>query len=159
MNFILSLYFLLSLGFELIYLQSSYLTLTGTLTIALLTSTYRFVMFQYPFVAYSYIVPYFWCTWYFVIVGFRRCWLRIWTENKWINKKWPTKKIVTIDAGWYCWYLEIFEVTDYESELTTYNSNITNGRSNMADQKLNLNINLGEIQYFGASFWHFTDYK
>ena len=25
----------------------------------------------------------------------------------------------------------------------------------MADQKLNLNINLGEIQYMGASFWHY----
>ena len=24
----------------------------------------------------------------------------------------------------------------------------------MADQKLNLNINLGEIQYMGASSWH-----
>ena len=23
----------------------------------------------------------------------------------------------------------------------------------MADQKLNLNINLGEIQYLGANFW------
>ena len=25
----------------------------------------------------------------------------------------------------------------------------------MADQKLNLNINLGEIQYMGASFWYY----
>ena len=25
----------------------------------------------------------------------------------------------------------------------------------MADQKLNLNINLGEIQYMGASSWHY----
>ena len=32
---------------------------------------------------------------------------------------WPTKmQMVTIDAGWYCWYLEIFDVTDDESELT-----------------------------------------
>ena len=29
----------------------------------------------------------------------------------------------------------------------------------MVDQKLNLNVNLGEIQYLGVSFWHFTDDK
>ena len=29
----------------------------------------------------------------------------------------------------------------------------------MMDQKLNLNINLGEIHYLEASFRHFTDYK
>ena len=32
---------------------------------------------------------------------------------------------------------------------------IKNGRIKMADQKLNLNINLGEIQYMVASSWHY----
>ena len=32
---------------------------------------------------------------------------------------WPIKiQIVTIDDEYYSWYLEIFDVTDYESELT-----------------------------------------
>ena len=32
---------------------------------------------------------------------------------------WPTEiQIVTINAGWLSWYLKIFHVTDYESELT-----------------------------------------
>ena len=43
-NFIFSLYFLLSLGFEPTYLQSSYLILTGTLTTTLL-SPFRFLVF------------------------------------------------------------------------------------------------------------------
>ena len=30
-----------------------------------------------------------------------------------------------------------------------------NGRTEMAYQKLNLNINLGEIEYMGASSWHY----
>ena len=29
-------------------------------------------------------------------------------------------QIETINTGWYCWYLEIFDVTDYESELTIW---------------------------------------
>ena len=32
---------------------------------------------------------------------------------------------------------------------------IKNVWTEMADQKLNLNINLGEIQYMGASFWNY----
>ena len=32
---------------------------------------------------------------------------------------------------------------------------IKNGRTKMADQQLNLNMNLGEIQYMGASSWHY----
>ena len=32
---------------------------------------------------------------------------------------------------------------------------IKNGQTKMADQKLNLNINLGEIQYMEASSWHY----
>ena len=43
-NFIFSIYFLLSLGFEPTHLQTSYLILTRTLTITLL-NTYRFVVF------------------------------------------------------------------------------------------------------------------
>ena len=30
-----------------------------------------------------------------------------------------------------------------------------NSRTKMADQKFNLNINLGEIQYMEASSWHY----
>ena len=32
---------------------------------------------------------------------------------------------------------------------------IKNGPTKMPDQKLNVNINLGEIQYMGASYWHY----
>ena len=32
---------------------------------------------------------------------------------------------------------------------------IKNGRTKIADQKLNLNRNLGEIQYMEASSWHY----
>ena len=32
---------------------------------------------------------------------------------------------------------------------------IKNGRNKMDDQKLNLNINLDEIQYMGASSWYY----
>ena len=32
---------------------------------------------------------------------------------------------------------------------------IKNGRTKMADQKLNVNINFGEIQYMGASSWQY----
>ena len=40
--------------------RSIYLILTETLTIITLLSIYRFVVFQYPFETYSYILPYFW---------------------------------------------------------------------------------------------------
>ena len=39
--------------------------------------------------------------------------------------------------------------------LWIQDSEVKNGRTKMDDKKFNLNINLGEIQYMGASSWHY----
>ena len=48
--------------------------------ITLLSTLWGFVVFWYSFETSSYILPYFWYTWHFVIKGFRRCWLLIWIK-------------------------------------------------------------------------------
>ena len=66
-----------------------------------------------------------------------------------------TKMQIITEFGWFAWYFFQRFFIFLMINLWIQHLEITNGRTKMADQKLNLNINLGEIQYMGASSWHY----
>ena len=59
-------------------------------------------------------------------------------------------QIIT-EFGCFAWYFFQRFLIFLMMNLLIQHLEIKNGRTKMADQKLNLNINLGEIQYMGAS--------
>ena len=54
-------------------------------------------------------------------------------------------------AWYFFWRFLIFLIMN----MWIQHLEIKNGRTKMADQKLNLNINLGEIQDMGVSSWYY----
>ena len=63
-------------------------------------------------------------------------------------------QIIT-EFEWFPWYFFQRFVIFLMMDLWIQYLEIKNGRTKMADQKLNLNTNLGEIQYMGVSSWHY----
>ena len=55
----------------------------------------------------------------------------------------------------FAWYFVKRFLIFLMMNLWIQDSEIKNDRTEMAAKKLNLYINLGEIQYMGASSWHY----
>ena len=62
---------------------------------------------------------------------------------------------IIIEIGWFAWYFFYRLLIFLMMNLWIQHLEIKNGQTEMADQKLNLNINLGEIQYMGGNSWHY----